>query len=176
MIRCKLTILEFNGKTVAHKFGLHDAIFPQMPYICIRKSLLPMHTVYVLLVIFFVIFHTSLTLFNALGWAWKKTRVWNLVTLLLTGSSWLFLGMIVGVPGYCPLTDWHFRVLGKLGETNLPNSYLKYLFDRITGLDINSVLVDRATLIVFIVALALSLFLNLRDKILSKRTKRKDGD
>lgn len=32
----------------------------------------PMHTVYVLLDIFFVIFHTSLTLFNALGWAWKK--------------------------------------------------------------------------------------------------------
>jgi len=136
----------------------------------------PMHTVYVLLDIFFVIFHTSLTLFNALGWAWKKTRVWNLITLLLTGSSWLFLGMIVGVPGYCPLTDWHFSVLEKLGETNLPNSYLKYLFDRITGLDIDSSLVDRVTLIVFVVAFALSVFLNLRDKILPKRTKRKDGD
>jgi len=136
----------------------------------------PMHTVYVLLDIFFVIFHTSLTLFNALGWAWGKTRVSNLITLLLTGSSWLFLGMIVGVPGYCPLTDWHFSVLEKLGETNLPNSYLKYLFDRITGLDIDSLLVDRVTLIVFVVAFALSVFLNLRDKILSKRTKRKDGD
>lgn len=106
----------------------------------------------------------------------EKTRVWNLITLLLTGSSWLFLGMIVGVPGYCPLTDWHFSVLEKLGETNLPNSYLKYLFDRITGLDIDSSLVDRVTLIVFVVAFALSVFLNLRDKILSKRTKRKDGD
>ncbi len=128
-----------------------------------------MHTVYVLLDIFFVIFHTSLTLFNALGWAWKKTRVWNLVTLLLTGSSWLFLGRIVGVPGYCPFTDWHFSVLRKLGKTNLPNSYLKYLFDRITGLNIDSTLVDRVTLIVFVAALAVSVFLNLRDKILSKR-------
>lgn len=135
-----------------------------------------MHTVYVLLDIFFVIFHTSLTLFNALGWAWKKARVWNLVTLLLTGSSWLFLGMIVGVPGYCPFTDWHFSVLRKLGKTNLPNSYLKYLFDRITGLNIDSTLVDRVTLIVFVAALAVSVFLNLRDKILSKRTKRQDGD
>jgi hypothetical protein len=99
----------------------------------------------------------------------------NLVTLLLTGSSWLFLGMIVGVPGYCPFTDWHFRVLEKLGTTRLPNSYLKYLFDRITGLDIDSVLVDRVTLIVFVAAFALSVSLNLRDKILSKRTKRKDG-
>jgi len=128
-----------------------------------------MHTVYVLLDIFFVIFHTSLTLFNALGWAWEKARVWNLVTLLLTGSSWLFLGMIVGVPGYCPFTDWHFSVLRKLGKTNLPNSYLKYLFDRITGLNIDSTLVDRVTLIVFVAALAVSIFLNLRDKILSKR-------
>lgn len=128
-----------------------------------------MHTVYVLLDIFFVIFHTSLTLFNALGWAWKKTRVWNLVTLLLTGSSWLFLGRIVGVPGYCPFTDWHFSVLRKLGKTNLPNSYLKYLFDRIVGLNIDSTLVDRVTLIVFVAALAVSVFLNLRDKILSKR-------
>jgi hypothetical protein len=128
-----------------------------------------MHTVYVLLDIFFVIFHTSLTLFNALGWAWEKARVWNLVTLLLTGSSWLFLGRIVGVPGYCPFTDWHFSVLRKLGKTNLPNSYLKYLFDRITGLNIDSTLVDRVTLIVFVAALAVSVFLNLRDKILSKR-------
>jgi hypothetical protein len=136
----------------------------------------PMHTIYVLLDIFFVIFHTSLTLFNALGWAWKKTRVWNLVTLLLTGSSWLFLGMIVGVPGYCPLTDWHFNVLEKLGKTNLPNSYLKYLFDRITGLNIDPWLVDRVTLIVFVAALVVSVFLNLRDKILSKRLKRNVGD
>lgn len=136
----------------------------------------PMHTVYVLLDIFFVIFHTSLTLFNALGWAWKKTRVWNLVTLLLTGSSWLFLGMIVGVPGYCPFTDWHFNVLRKLGKTNLPNSYLKYLFDRITGLNIDPWLVDRVTLIVFVAALVVSVFLNLRDKILSKRLKRRIGD
>ena len=135
-----------------------------------------MHTVYVLLDIFFVIFHTSLTLFNALGWAWKKTRVWNLVTLLLTGSSWLFLGRIVGVPGYCPFTDWHFSVLRKLGKTNLPNSYLKSLFDRITGLNIDSTLVDRVTLIVFVAALAVSVFLNLRDKILSKRLKRNVGD
>lgn len=135
-----------------------------------------MHTLYSLLDIFFVIFHTSLTLFNVIGWAWKKTRVWNLVTLLLTGSSWLFLGMIVGVPGYCPFTDWHFNVLRKLGKTNLPNSYLKYLFDRITGLNIDSTIVDRVTLIVFVAALAVSVFLNLRDKILSKRMKRRIGD
>jgi len=77
--------------------------------------------------------------------------------------------MIVGTPGYCPFTDWHFMILEKLGKTNLPNSYLKYLFDRITGLNINAELVDRVTLIVFIAALAISLFLNIRDKVILKR-------
>lgn len=119
--------------------------------------------IYSLLDIFFVAFHTSLTIFNIIGWAWKKTRVLNLITLILTGSSWLFLGMIVGVPGYCPFTDWHFRVLEKLGKTNLPNSYIKYLADRITGLNFNPRLVDTATLAVFICALAISIFLNMRD-------------
>lgn len=128
-----------------------------------------MHTIYSILDIFFVIFHTSLTIFNTVGWVWKKTRLLNLITLLLTGSSWLFLGMIVGTPGYCPFTDWHFMILEKLGKTNLPNSYLKYLFDRITGLNINAELVDKVTLIVFIAALAISLFLNIRDKVILKR-------
>jgi hypothetical protein len=113
--------------------------------------------------IFFVVFHSSIVVFNLAGWIWKRTRVWNLVVLLLTGSSWLFLGLIVGVLGYCPFTDWHFRVLEKLGNYDLPDSYIKYLADRITGLDINSTFIDNVTLWTFIAALILSLFLNIRD-------------
>lgn len=83
--------------------------------------------------------------------------------LSLTGASWLFLGLIVGTLGYCPLTDWHFSILEKLGKTDLPNSYTKYLADRLTGLDINATLVDNATLYAFLVALVISSVLNLRD-------------
>jgi len=113
--------------------------------------------------ILFVVFHTSVIIFNLTGWIWKKTRVWNLVLLLLTGSSWLFLGLIVGVLGYCPFTDWHFRVLEKLGNHDLPNSYVKYLADRLTGLDINASLVDSLTLWTFVTALIFSLLLNIWD-------------
>jgi hypothetical protein len=113
--------------------------------------------------IFFVLFHTSLTLFNIFGWIWKKTRLANLITLALTGASWLFLGLLVGMLGYCPLTDWHFNILYRLGETDLPTSYIKYLIDRLTGLDVNAILVDKVTLYTFVAALAISLFLNLRD-------------
>jgi hypothetical protein len=119
--------------------------------------------IYRVLDIFFVIFHSSIVLFNLFGWIWKKTRIWNLVLLLVTGSSWLFLGLIVGTLGYCPLTDWHFSVLEKLGKTDLPYSYVKYLADRLTGLDINATLVDKVTLYSFLVALIISSFLNIRD-------------
>lgn len=112
--------------------------------------------------IFFVIFHTSLILFNLFGWIWQKTRRLNLITLLLTGASWLFLGLIVGTIGYCPFTDWHFSILHKLGKTDLPNSYIKYLADRITGLDFSPSLVDSVTLYAFLVALVISVVMNLR--------------
>jgi len=83
--------------------------------------------------------------------------------LALTGASWLFLGLIVGTLGYCPLTDWHFSVLEKLGVTDLPSSYVKYLADRLTGLDLNPSLVDNVTLYTFLAALGSSVFFNIKD-------------
>jgi hypothetical protein len=124
---------------------------------------------YHLLDIFFVIFHSSLIIFNLFGWIWKKTRIANLITLILTGASWLFLGLIVGTLGYCPFTDWHFDVLYKLGKTDLPNSYVKYLADRLTGMDFDARMVDNVTLYAFLVALVLSLFFNIRDYIGKKK-------
>jgi hypothetical protein len=118
---------------------------------------------YQILDIFFVVFHTALILFNLSGWIWKRTRVLNMITLVLTGSSWLFLGLITGTMGYCPLTDWHFDVLEKTGKTGLPNSYIKYLTDRLSGLDVNPSLVDSITLYAFLGALVLSLCFNIRD-------------
>jgi hypothetical protein len=120
--------------------------------------------------IFFVLFHSSLIFFNLFAWIWKKTRIYNLITLLLTGSSWLFLGLLVGTMGYCPLTDWHFSILYKLGKTDLPFSYIKYLADRLTGLDINATLVDNVTLYAFLAAFAVSVFYNIRDYLNRKKT------
>ena len=130
--------------------------------------------IYHILDIFFIIFHSSLVLFNIFGWIWKRSRIYSLITLGLTGASWLFLGMIVGVPGYCPLTDWHFSVLEKLGKTDLPNSYMKYLADRITGLDISASLVDNVTLFAFLAALIMSAILNIRDFTKKKKSLQKE--
>jgi hypothetical protein len=125
--------------------------------------------IYHILDILIIVFHTSLILFNLFGWIWRKTRIFNFITLALTGASWLFLGLIYGVLGYCPLTDWHFSILEKLGKTDLPDSYIKYLTDRFTGMDISASLVDKVTLYAFLTALILSVFFNARDLMMSKR-------
>lgn len=127
-------------------------------------------SVYVVLDWFFMVLHTAIILFNLFGWIWKKTRKVNLILLLLTGSSWLILGIWKGV-GYCPLTDWHFEVLQKLGEKNIPQSYIKYLVDRITGWNIPENLTDRLTVLLYLVALICSVIVNTRSKIKSNTDK-----
>lgn len=124
--------------------------------------------------IFFLVFHSSIIIFSLFGWIWKKTRKLNIIILGLIGSSWLFLGLIVGVLGYCPFTDWHFAVLEKLGKTDLPNSYVKYLADRITGQNFNAHLVDQVTLYMFLAAFILSVLFNIRDIIRGNKIRIQD--
>lgn len=120
-----------------------------------------------LLDIFFVFFHSFLIAFNLFGWTWKKTRKANLVLLLLTAFSWFGLGIWYGI-GYCPLTDWHWKILRHLGNYNLPNSYVKYLADRITGLDFNAQLVDTLVVVLFLLAFIGSIFTNVKDRKAAK--------
>jgi len=111
--------------------------------------------------IFFMVFHTSLIIFILFGWIWKKTRFWNLLVLLLTAGSWTILGIFYGF-GYCPLTDWHFRILERLGQSGLPASYIKYLADRITGFSFDQGFIDSITLWGLVIVICISVFLNIR--------------
>lgn len=115
--------------------------------------------------IFFLVFHSALILFNLFGWIWKKTRKLNLVTLLLTGASWYFLGLFYGM-GYCPLTDWHFDVIYELGRSPGTNSYVHYLLQRLMGINISAGAADTLTVIFFFAALLASLFMNFLKKFI----------
>lgn len=117
---------------------------------------------YHLLDITFIIFHTVLILFNLLGWIWKATRRWNLATLLITAFSWFVLGIWYGF-GYCPCTDWHWQVRRELGYSDLPSSYITFLIELLTGIEINPNLVDATTAVFFFSALLISLYVNFRD-------------
>lgn len=119
----------------------------------------------------FVVVHTALIVFNVIGWAVPSWRRANLIVLGLTGASWFGLGIFYGW-GFCPLTEWHFRVLERLGERDLPPSYIRYLIERLLGLDLPSNLVDTAVLTGYLAALAVSIVLNVRDHRAGRRVVR----
>jgi hypothetical protein len=123
---------------------------------------------YVFLDRFFLVFHTALIAFNLFGWLWKKTRTANLLVLLGTLLSWTVLGIWRGF-GYCPFTEWHWRVRLALGDTDLPASYIAFLVDTLTGLQVRAELVDALAVLLLGMALAASLAANARDYLQKRR-------
>jgi hypothetical protein len=116
-----------------------------------------------LLDIFFTFLHLAIISFNLFAWIWKKTRRAHLIVAGITLVCWFVLGIWYGW-GYCPITDWQWQVKEKLGETNLPNSFVKYLIDKITGKDFPSSLIDNITLYSFLIAIAFSVYFNFLQK------------
>ncbi|MBU0764346.1 MAG: DUF2784 domain-containing protein [Bacteroidetes bacterium] len=116
---------------------------------------------------FFLTFHTLFTLFNILGWIWKKTRKIHLFTMLATLFSWAFLGIWYGF-GYCFCTDWHWQVRELLGKPVETPSYIAFLAEEISGIRFAPEVVDSVVLAVFCACLALSMWLNVR-AILARR-------
>jgi hypothetical protein len=110
---------------------------------------------------FFFVFHSTLIVFNLLGWIWKKTRLANLIVILLTFLSWFILGIWHGF-GYCPSTDWHWLVRKKMGYYDLPSTYTKFLIDSLTGWDVNPELVKILTVLLLALALFASVWTNVR--------------
>lgn len=120
---------------------------------------------------FFLYFHLCFSIFNLTGWAWRKTRRWHFICVSLTGFSWFGLGLFYGM-GYCPLTDWHWMVREKLGHAEMPDSYVKFVIDHFTGLDLNATVVEWITGISFTMAFCLSIHFNfMRNHRREARTK-----
>lgn len=117
---------------------------------------------YAVLDVAFIVFHTSLVVFNLTGWIWRPTRRIHLMVIGLTILSWSGLGIFYGW-GYCPCTDWHWQVKRALGETDLPASYVKYYLDAVTGLSWDPAVVDVGVLVLGVTAFALSAYVNWRD-------------
>src|SRR5688572_17713128 len=104
---------------------------------------------------FLTVFHVIIVGFNLFGWIWKKTRMANFVVIMITAGCWFILGIWYGI-GYCPITDWQWQVKEKLGERDLPNSFIKYWADRLTGTDVNTQIIDVLIAICFAAALIIS--------------------
>lgn len=100
--------------------------------------------------------HILIIGFNLFGWMVPSWRKCHLMVAALTLVSWLFLGIWHGL-GYCFLTDWHWNVKARLGETGLPASFVKYFVDNYTSLEMSTRTVDQLTVISFGAAIILSL-------------------
>jgi hypothetical protein len=112
---------------------------------------------------FFFVFHTVLILFNVFGWIITRWRLANLITLSLTAFSWFILGIWYGF-GYCPFTDWHWKVRQLLGYTDDSNSYIHFLILKITGINFSESFVDTSTVIIFFTAYFISIYFAVRKK------------
>jgi hypothetical protein len=110
----------------------------------------------------FFVFHSAWILFNCVGWIWKQTRVWQLVTVSLTALSWFGLGLWHGW-GYCPSTDWHWQVRARLGYHD-PSSYIQLLIREVTGVDLGPELANALALMTLTLVAGISVILNIRDR------------
>ena len=104
--------------------------------------------------------HIIIIVFNLFGWIWRRTRRAHLLFVGITLFSWIILGFRYGF-GYCFLTDWHWHVKYKLGEYDLPTSFIKYAIDQYTFFKISPATADYLTGITFFTAIIISIYLNL---------------
>jgi hypothetical protein len=109
----------------------------------------------------FFVFHTSWIVFTCVGWVWKRTRRWQLATVVLTAFSWFGLGIWYGW-GYCPSTDWHWRIRARLGHVD-PPSYIQLLIKELTGVDLPSQWADALAVGTLIMVGVLTSILNIGD-------------
>lgn len=111
--------------------------------------------------------HMVVITFNLTGWIWRATKRWHLIVILSTLASWFILGIWYGL-GYCFLTDWHWNLKYRLGESELPNSFITYLLNNQLGMNLDELLIDWGTGLATGIAVIMSIIKN-RDIFLKKR-------
>jgi len=116
-----------------------------------------------LLDLLLIVVHFAVIGFNLFGWMWKRTRRAHFIVICATASCWFILGIWFGI-GYCPITDWDWRIKEKLGIHNLPSSFIKYYADMLTGRSIDANLIDTLTAAGFFLAALLSVYFNFIQK------------
>jgi hypothetical protein len=109
--------------------------------------------------LFLTLLHFAIIGFNLFGWIWKPLRKAHLFCIAVTAGCWFILGIWYGI-GYCPITDWDWNIKEKLGETDLPGSFIKYYADKISGRSINDSFIDAMTAVCFFIAAVLSVYVN----------------
>jgi hypothetical protein len=77
------------------------------------------------------IFHLVIVFFLAFGWICRKTRPLHRIAVGVTSFLWIVVGAMVGKIGYCPVTDWHWKIKKLRTDEELPTSYIDYNLQKI---------------------------------------------
>lgn len=120
-----------------------------------------MKLIYFVLNPLFHVVHIAIVSFVLLGWLIPETRFAHLVLCLLTLGSWFLLGRWMGV-GYCPVSDWHWKLKESIGEGRPAVTYIAFLLRKVTGMDIDSNKVNQVVVCATIGITMISLALNLQ--------------
>jgi hypothetical protein len=108
----------------------------------------------------FHLVHISIIVFAMTGWMFPAFRLAHLVLILLTLGSWFILGRWFG-RGYCPVSDWHWKMKAALGGGRPSGTYIHQLLQGLTGRRLDSSAVDRMVVIATLVLAAISVALNM---------------
>src|SRR5688572_4399772 len=125
----------------------------------------------VFLDVLLTIVHLAIIFFNLFGWIPKATRKAHLVSIILTAASWFILGIWYGM-GYCPITEWQWRVKARLGETGMPSNFIEYMAEKVSGKDFSESLISGLTGGLFAAAAILTVYVNF---FLPKRNLQRSG-
>lgn len=115
----------------------------------------------------FVVSHIIIIVFVLVGWAFRITRKAHLALIFVTLFSWLILGIWYGY-GYCFWNDWHWQILEKMGRSDLPSSFVKFVLDSLSGRDWDPSTVDVITALALLSVLCLSVYTNWKDSYRKK--------
>jgi len=118
--------------------------------------------------VLFTVIHLVIILFNLFGWISKATRKAHFMAILLTAACWFLLGIWFGI-GYCPVTDWQWQVKARLGERNLPNSFIEYFAEKLSGRNFDSEFIDIVTATAFGLVALLSIYVNFTPPWIKRR-------
>lgn len=118
--------------------------------------------------IFFSALHLGIIGFNLFGWIFRRTRAAHRWLVAATAACWLVVGPLMGTLGYCPITDWHWRIKEARGEKNLPDSYIDYLL-RLAGIHAEPQTIDMVVGATFAAVVAVTVFMWWRDRKINAR-------
>jgi hypothetical protein len=105
--------------------------------------------------VFFHLAHITIIFFFLFGWLWQKTLLAHFILSIFILLSWCGLGLLYGF-GYCLVTDIQWKIKKRMGKEPSTEYYIKYMMDKMTGLDLNPDTVNAITTYTFFIIFFLS--------------------